>query len=63
MLSLMLVVGNALRDLLNLLISHQLPISYILTFIGYLLPFLDDLFDPMGNFGVRPARIRQAFFR
>src|SRR6476619_4725926 len=39
MLSLMLVVGNALRDLLNLLISHQLPISYILTFIGYLLPF------------------------
>jgi lipopolysaccharide export system permease protein len=39
MLSLMLVVGNALRDLLNLLISHQLPVSYILTFIGYLLPF------------------------
>lgn len=39
MLSLMLVVGNALRDLLNLLISHQLPISYIVTFIGYLLPF------------------------
>jgi lipopolysaccharide export system permease protein len=39
MLSLMLVVGNALRDLLNLLISHQLPISYILSFIGYLLPF------------------------
>jgi lipopolysaccharide export LptBFGC system permease protein LptF len=33
MLSLMLVVGNALRDLLNLLISHQLPVSYILTFM------------------------------
>src|SRR5258708_9594248 len=39
MLSLMLVVDIALRDLLNLLISHQLPISYILTYIGYLLPF------------------------
>ena len=39
MLSLMLVVGNALRDLLNLLISHQLPVSYIISFIGYLLPF------------------------
>jgi lipopolysaccharide export system permease protein len=33
------VVGNALRELLNLLISHQLPFSYILSFIGYLLPF------------------------
>src|SRR5260370_42099855 len=39
MLSLMLEVGNALRDLLNLLISHQLPISYMLTSIGYLLPY------------------------
>ena len=39
MLSLMLVVANALRELLNLLISHQLPYTYILSFIGDLLPF------------------------
>jgi LPS export ABC transporter permease LptF len=39
MLSLMLVVGNALRELLGLLISHQLPIGYIFSSIGYLLPF------------------------
>src|SRR6267154_4211662 len=48
MLSLMLVVGNALRDLLNLLISHQLPVSYILTFIGYLLPFSMTYSIPWG---------------
>jgi LPS export ABC transporter permease LptF len=39
MLSLMLVVANALRELLALLISHQLPITYILDFIWDLLPF------------------------
>src|SRR6516164_4825224 len=38
-LSLMLVVGNAMRDLLNLLMAHQLPLSYVLSFIAYLLPF------------------------
>jgi LPS export ABC transporter permease LptF len=39
MLSLMLVVANAMRELLSLLMSHQLPLSYILSFIGDLLPF------------------------
>src|ERR1700719_2737589 len=33
------VVGNVLRDLLSLLLSHQVPVTYILTFISYLLPF------------------------
>jgi lipopolysaccharide export LptBFGC system permease protein LptF len=39
LLTMILVLGNVLRDLLGLLISHQVPVTYILTFIGYLLPF------------------------
>ncbi len=39
LLTMILVLGNVLRDLLGLLLSHQVPISYIVTFIGYLLPF------------------------
>ena len=39
LLSLILVVGNAMRDLLNVLMAHQLPLSYVLSFVGYLLPF------------------------
>src|SRR5258708_20421420 len=39
MLSLMLVVANAMRQLLELLMTHGLPLSYILSFIGDLLPF------------------------
>jgi lipopolysaccharide export LptBFGC system permease protein LptF len=39
LLTIILVLGNVLRDLLGLLISHQVPVTYILTFIGYLLPF------------------------
>ncbi len=39
LLTMILVLGNVLRDLLNLLLSHQVPVGYILTFIGYLLPF------------------------
>ncbi|HEY0792324.1 MAG TPA: LptF/LptG family permease, partial [Chthoniobacterales bacterium] len=38
-LSLMLVLGNAMRELLNVLLSHQLPLSYVFSFLGYLLPF------------------------
>lgn len=38
-LSLMLVVGNAMRDLLNVLMAHQLPLNYVLSFVGFLLPF------------------------
>jgi len=39
LLTMILVLGNVLRDLLGLLLSHQVPVSYIITFIGYLLPF------------------------
>jgi len=39
LLTMILVLGNVLRDLLGLLLSHQVPVSYIVTFIGYLLPF------------------------
>jgi lipopolysaccharide export system permease protein len=39
LLTMILVLGNVLRDLLSLLISHQVPVAYIATFIAYLLPF------------------------
>lgn len=37
--SLMLVLGNAMRELLTVLMSHQLPLSYVLSIFAYLLPF------------------------
>ena len=39
LLTLILVLGNVLKDMIGLLLSHQLPLSYILTIIGSLLPF------------------------
>jgi lipopolysaccharide export LptBFGC system permease protein LptF len=39
LLTLMLVLGNVLRELLPQIMSHQLPMNYILAFVGYLLPF------------------------
>src|SRR6202043_2288811 len=39
LLTMILVLGNVLRDLLSLLLSHQVPVTYILAFIAYLLPF------------------------
>jgi lipopolysaccharide export system permease protein len=39
LLTLILVLGNVLREMISLFLSHQLPISYILTIIGSLLPF------------------------
>ncbi|MBA3387532.1 MAG: LptF/LptG family permease [Chthoniobacterales bacterium] len=38
-LSLVLVVGNIFRKLLPLLVNHDVPVEYLLTFIGYVLPF------------------------
>jgi LPS export ABC transporter permease LptF len=38
-LSLVLVVGNIFRKLLPLLVNHDVPIEYLLTFIAYVLPF------------------------
>ena len=39
LLSLMLVFGSTMREPLNVLMAHQLPLSYVLSFVGYLLPF------------------------
>jgi len=38
-LSLVLVVGNILRKLLPLLVNHDFPVEYLVTFIAYILPF------------------------
>src|SRR5665213_1915549 len=38
-LSLVLVVGNIFRKLLPLLVNHDVPLQYLLTFIAYILPF------------------------
>ena len=39
LLSLVLVVGNIFRKLLPLLVNHDVPLEYLLTFIAYVLPF------------------------
>jgi LPS export ABC transporter permease LptF len=38
-LSLVLVVGNIFRKLLPLLVNHDVPMEYLLSFIAYVLPF------------------------
>src|SRR3954453_18063986 len=38
-LSLVLVVGNIFRQLLPLLVNHDVPMQYLLSFIAYILPF------------------------
>src|SRR6202022_799423 len=38
-LSLWLVVGNIFRKLLPLLVNHDVPVEYLLSFIAYVLPF------------------------
>lgn len=38
-LSLVLVVGNIFRKLLPLLVNHDVPLEYLLTFVAYVLPF------------------------
>jgi lipopolysaccharide export system permease protein len=38
-LSLVLVVGNIFRKLLPLLVNHDVPVEYLITFIAYVLPF------------------------
>ena len=38
-LSLVLVVGNIFRKLLPLLVNHEVPAEYLITFIAYVLPF------------------------
>ena len=38
-LSLVLVLGNIFRRLLPLLVNHDVPVEYLVTFIAYVLPF------------------------
>ena len=38
-LSLVLVLGNIFKQILGLLVNHDVPIEYILSFIGYIFPF------------------------
>ncbi|MEP7072279.1 MAG: LptF/LptG family permease, partial [Verrucomicrobiota bacterium] len=38
-LSLVLVVGNIFRKLLPLLVNHDVPVEFLITFIAYVLPF------------------------
>lgn len=38
-LSLVLVVGNIFRQLLPLLVNHDVPVYFLVTFIAYILPF------------------------
>src|SRR6202163_626109 len=38
-LSLVLVVGNIFRKLLPLLVNHDVPLEYLISFIAYILPF------------------------
>src|SRR5206468_1313606 len=38
-LSLVLVVGNIFRKLLPLLVNHDVPMEYLITFIAYVMPF------------------------
>src|SRR5215203_3042742 len=39
MLSLVLIVGNIFRRLLPLLVNHDVPVEYLISFIAYVLPF------------------------
>jgi len=47
-LSLVLVLGNVFKQLLDLLVNHDVPLEYILTFIAYILPFSLTFTIPWG---------------
>ncbi len=47
-LSLVLVLGNIFQRLLDLLVNHDVPVEYILSFIGYILPFSLTFTIPWG---------------
>ena len=38
-LSVVLVLGRVFKDLLEMLVNHNVPLEFILTFIAYILPF------------------------
>lgn len=47
-LSMVLVLGNIFKQLLDLLVNHDVPLEYILSFIGYILPFSLTFTIPWG---------------
>ncbi len=47
-LSLVLVLGNVFQRLLDLLVNHDVPVEYIISFIGYILPFSLTFTIPWG---------------
>ena len=47
-LSLVLVLGNVFKRLLDLLVNHDVPLEYILSFISYILPFSLTFTIPWG---------------
>lgn len=47
-LSLVLVLGNVLKKLLDLLVNHDVPIQLILTFIAYIIPYSLTFTIPWG---------------
>ena len=47
-LSVVLVLGNVFKQLLDLLVNHSVPIQFILSFIAYILPFSLTFTIPWG---------------
>jgi lipopolysaccharide export system permease protein len=47
-LSIVLVLGNVFKELLNLLVNHNVPLEFILSFIAYILPFSLTFTIPWG---------------
>lgn len=47
-LSLVLVFGNVFKQLLDLLVNHDVPLEYILSFMAYILPFSLTFTIPWG---------------
>ncbi len=47
-LSLVLVLGNVFRRVFDLLVNHDVPIQFVLSFIGYVLPFSLSFTIPWG---------------
>jgi lipopolysaccharide export system permease protein len=47
-LSLVLVLGNVFKQLLDLLVNHDVPLEYIVSFIAYIIPFSLTFTIPWG---------------
>lgn len=47
-LSIVLVLGNILKELLDLVVNHDVPLEYIFSFIGYIVPFSLTFTIPWG---------------